>query len=182
MPLEDTSGVEIVTGPNIVPFPEVRAAPRTPLKPRSSWSWGTTSPPTTSCRPATRSSRSGATFRPSAGSSSSRLTPASRIGPWPPANGIVVGGEKLRAGIVAGTRGPGASLPGDQGQACQEFRPDPQGKPHQLRHPAATFREPGDYDLIRQGTSSASAVCGSLCRERKGDPLQRQRAGDDGAP
>ena len=140
-PLAETGGVEIVTGPNIVPFPDFDELPEdlsaeVIIKVADNISTDTIMPAGNKVLP----------FRSNIPAISQFVF--EQVDPDFPkrakekGSGAVVGGENLRPGVQPGACGAGAALPRHPGQDCKKFCPDTQGEPGEFRHSAAHFQKP----------------------------------------
>ena len=145
-PPEDARRVEIVTGPNIVPFPDFDELPEelaceVIIKVGDNVSTDTIMPAGNKVLP----------FRSNIPAISQFVF--EQIDPGFPGTGEREGercGDRrrqLRPGLQPRACGPCAALPGDPRQDREELRPHPQGEPDQLRHPAAHLQGPGGLRL-----------------------------------
>ena len=127
--------VEVVRGPNIVPFPQLSPLPETWRG--EVWLKAGDNVTTDDILPA------GSQILPLRSNLPAISQYAfTRSGPGISPAGPGPGGRgrrrrrKLRPGVVPGARRPGPPVPGGAGQAGEKLCPDPPGQPDQFRHPA----------------------------------------------
>ena len=140
-PPGEAAGVEVIRGPNIVPFPQLTPLPETWhgevwLKVGDNVTTDDILPAGSQILPLRSNLPAISQY------AFTRLDPEFPQRVKGRGEGAVVGGRELRPGVVPGARRPGAPVPGGEGQAGEDLCPHPPGQPDQLRHPAPDLRKP----------------------------------------